>query len=196
MMTEQLDYFWKGTVVRLRATQKSDWEDWRREQQDSDAVRLMEWGIELPKSEASERAMSDEYDDFRSNYRRMFAIETHDNVLVGLINLSGMDQKNGTFGISFCINKQFRKNGYGLDAARIALRYAFHELRLQKCNSGCVSINEASRALHRKLGFREEGLRRRSIYMNGQYYDDLLLGLLREEFDEAEERRFANDQKK
>ncbi|MNI66139.1 putative ribosomal N-acetyltransferase YdaF [compost metagenome] len=130
--------------------------------------------------------MSETYDDFCNDFRRMFAIETHDNVLVGLTNMSAIDQKNGTFGFSISINKSYRKNGYALDAARIVMRYAFHELRLQKCNSGCVSINDASRALHLKLGFREEGLRRRTIYMNGQFYDDLVLGLLREEFDEAE----------
>lgn len=181
------NYFWQVALVRLRATRRSDWEVWRREQEDSEVVRLMEWSVELPKNEANELAMSEEYDDFKSKLRWMFAVETLDNVLVGFVNLSAPDYKNGTFGMSFCINSQYRHNGYGLDAARIVLRYAFHELRLQKCNSGCVSINAASRALHLKLGFKEEGLRRRSIYMNGRYYDDLMLGLLREEFDEAEE---------
>jgi RimJ/RimL family protein N-acetyltransferase len=61
---------------------------------------------------------------------------------------------------------------------------AFNEMRFQKCNSGCIDINETSIALHKALGFREEGRQRRSIYTNGRYYDNVLFGLTREEFDE------------
>jgi RimJ/RimL family protein N-acetyltransferase len=46
-----------------------------------------------------------------------------------------------------------------------------------------VDTNDASVRLHKKLGFIEEGRRRRQFFLNGRYYDDLLFGLLREEFE-------------
>lgn len=57
---------------------------------------------------------------------------------------------------------------------------------MQKNNSSCVEINEASLKFHKHLGFIEEGRRRRIIYMNGKFYDNILLGITREEFDEIE----------
>lgn len=34
-------YFWQGKKIRLRATQRSDWEQWKLESTDSEAIRLM-----------------------------------------------------------------------------------------------------------------------------------------------------------
>jgi RimJ/RimL family protein N-acetyltransferase len=44
------------------------------------------------------------------------------------------------------------------------------------------AYDTASLALHRKLGFVEEGRRRRAQFMAGPYHDEVLLGLTVEEF--------------
>jgi RimJ/RimL family protein N-acetyltransferase len=49
-----------------------------------------------------------------------------------------------------------------------------------------VDSNEASIQLHRKLGFVEEGRRRRQVFFNGKFHDDVLFGLTREEFEAQE----------
>ena len=59
---------------------------------------------------------------------------------------------------------------------------------MQKCNSACIEINEGSIRLHQKIGFKQEGRIRRNIYLNGKFYDDMLWGLLKEEFIENEEK--------
>ena len=71
----------------------------------------------------------------------------------------------------------------GRDAVRLLLKYCFWEQRYHKCNSACLHNNPASIRLHEKLGFRQEGCRREVCFMNGQYYDEVLFGLTREEFD-------------
>lgn len=180
-------YFWQGTKIRLRSTQKSDWKQWKIESSDSEAIRLMEWGIELPKNDIDVAEMSDKYDNFKDNFRKMFAIETlSNNQLVGFINLNSLDHKNGVFSFGLGVNREYRNSGYATEATRIVMRYGFYELRMQKCNSSCVEINEASLTFHKNLGFIEEGRRRRIIYMNGKFYDNILLGITREEFDVIE----------
>lgn len=160
---------------------------------DSEAIRLMEWGIELPKNDVDVDEMSDKYDNFKDNFRKMFAIETLSNhQLVGFINLNSLDHKNGVFSFGLGVNKEYRNNGYATEATRIIMRYGFYELRMQKCNSSCVEINEASLKFHRNLGFMEEGRRRRIIYMDGKFYDNILLGVTREEFDEIERQYSMN----
>jgi RimJ/RimL family protein N-acetyltransferase len=63
------------------------------------------------------------------------------------------------------------------------LRYGFQERRHQKCDSACTHDNEASLRLHRKLGFVEEGRRRRQWFFDGRYHDDILFGMTAEEFE-------------
>jgi len=62
------------------------------------------------------------------------------------------------------------------------LRYYFEELRYQKVTVSVYSFNEESIALHKRLGFKQEGCLRRMIYTRGQYFDRLLFGLTADEF--------------
>jgi RimJ/RimL family protein N-acetyltransferase len=65
----------------------------------------------------------------------------------------------------------------------ILLRYGFRERRYQKCNSACIQTNAASIALHKKLGFTEEGRVRRRWFYGGRYHDEVLFGMTVEEFE-------------
>jgi RimJ/RimL family protein N-acetyltransferase len=113
----------------------------------------------------------------------IFAIETLMGEDVGGISYHSRDRKNGIFGFGVVIDRPHRRQGYAEDAISILLRYGFRERRHQKCNSGCVHTNEASIALHKKLGFTEEGRVRRRWFFDGQYHDDLLFGMTVEEFE-------------
>lgn len=179
-------YYWQGNSIRLRATRREDWDVWKTESFDSESIRLLEAGIELPVTEASAEQLSERFDHFQDKHRIMFTIETLTEEVVGGINMSAVHHKSGTFSFGVRIYRNYRQKGYAEEAVRILLRYGFDELRLQKCNSGCVENNEGSIRLHTKLGFLEEGVRRRTIYTNGQYYDELLFGLTKEEFEENE----------
>lgn len=43
--------------------------------------------------------------------------------------------------------------------------------------------NPASIRLHQKLGFVEEGRRRRQWFYNGEFHDEILWGMTREEYE-------------
>jgi len=179
--------FWEGNKIRLRALRESDWEQRHKESSDSNGLRLFNSGVELPKTEEMVKEFIRKYVDFKNTEEMIvFAIESLEGEHVGGINLLSIDYKNGTFSVGLRIYRPHRNKGYGEEALRIVLRYAFLERRLQKCNSGCLSINVPSIAVHKRIGFQEEGLRRRCVYMNGKYYDELLFGLTREDFEENE----------
>lgn len=64
----------------------------------------------------------------------------------------------------------------------ILLRFMFGERRYHKCEVGIYAFNEASIALHHKLGFADEGRLRDHEYLAGRHHDLVLLGLTAEEF--------------
>jgi len=178
------DYFWAGERIRLRGLTENDAESAFANALDSPGRQVLQLGIELPTSvdalraELAKRAGCKDVDGVI-----VFAIEDSDRTYVGGISLHTPSLKNGTFGFGVNVDRRHRGSGYATEAVRILLRYCFHERRFQKCNSACVESNDASIALHKKLGFIEEGRRRRQYYLNGRFYDDILFGLTREEFD-------------
>jgi len=176
-------YFWQGEKVRLRPLCESDAESACIARLDSPARQDLQLGIELPTSvDAQKEALEKWFNCRETNGTIIFVIETLDGDDVGGISLHSMSQKNGVFSFGVNIDREHRRKGYAEEAVTILLRYCFLERRFQKCNSACVHTNEASIALHRKLGFSDEGRVRRHWFYNGRYYDDMMFGMTIEEF--------------
>lgn len=183
-------YYWQGERIRLRPMHVDDVALWLAEERsDSEAVRFLNYGMDLPKSEGAAKAFAARFAEFNNREERiMFSIETLEGELVGGINIHSMNQKNGTFETGSRIYRPFRGQGYGFEAKVIVLRYAFHELRFQKYNIRCLETNQSMISHAARLGCQAEGRIRRQIYTEGRYYDELIFGLTREEFDEMVDR--------
>ncbi len=180
------NYYWQGERVRLRPMHVNDAELWLAEERsDSEAVRFLNAGMDLPKSDYSAQQFAERYAEFNNRDERiMFSIETLDGELVGGINIHSMNHKNGTFETGSRIYRPFRGNGYGFDTKLIILRYAFYELRFQKYNIRCLDTNTPMINHANRLGCQAEGRIRRHIYTDGNFFDELIFGLTREEFDQ------------
>ncbi len=151
---------------------------------DSPTLALHQDGIVLPSSVELQRAWLEKAAGLNDDGMLRFALDNLDGATVGWVTLHSRDQKNGTFSFGVAVYHAFRGLGYAVDAVRIVLKYGFWEQRYQKCNSMCLHTNAASIRLHKKLGFLEEGRIRRNSFSNGEYQDEVLFGLTREEFDE------------
>lgn len=178
------NYFWQGEKIRLRPWRMEDVDLRFISSLDSPTVAFYQDGIELPTTVEHQKEWLEKVVSGENDSMIRFVMENMDGDTIGWITLHSRDQKNGTFGFGVCVYRDYRGNGYAVDAARIILKYGFWEQRYQKCNSACISINAASIRIHEKLGFIKEGQIRRSMFYNGAYCDDLLFGMTREEFDE------------
>ena len=109
-------YFWQGGRIRLRPMQRGDEKLWLSEEtSDSEATRLLGYGIELPKSEDAAAAFLEEHAEFNNKAKRiMFSIEALDGELVGGINIHSMNRKNGTFETGTRVYRAFRGRGVRL----------------------------------------------------------------------------------
>ena len=179
-------YYWQGERIRLRPMHVHDANLWLAEEgSDSSAVRFLNCGMDLPKSEHAAQAFAERYAEFNNKEERiMFSIETLDGELVGGMNIHSMDQKNGTFETGSRIYRPYRGKGYAFEAKIIILRYAFHELRYQKYTIHCLETNQPMINHANRLGCQAEGRLRRHVYTEGRYFDELIFGLTREEFDD------------
>jgi len=176
--------FWQGQRIRLRATEPEDAEVFHNWNLDSEMARSVDFvwpPTTLLSTQAwPQRMATQEFKDDIMN----FAIEDRQGNLVGSINSHSTNRRNGTFGYGVAVRDQYRGRGYASEAIVLLLRYFFAELRYQKVTVDVYAFNQPSIALHEKLGFQREGQLRRTIYTRGQYFDQFIYGMTREEFAE------------
>ncbi|HSD83118.1 MAG TPA: GNAT family protein [Anaerolineae bacterium] len=113
-----------------------------------------------------------------------FAIRTlTDDRLIGLIGLYVISwpHRDASLGIQIGERTDWGK-GYGTDALRVLMRYAFDELNLYRISLSVLAINARAIRAYEKCGFRAEGRERRMYAYEGQRWDEVHMGLLREEW--------------
>jgi diamine N-acetyltransferase len=174
----------KGKLVLLRPVQRADISYFLKWFNDPEVIQYL--GLYLPMTEMTEEKFIESLGTSRPATDVMLAIEAIDvdgSKPIGSIGLDSTSPKdhNGTFGIAIG-DKKYWSKGYGTEAARLIIRYGFEQLNLHRISSSVFSYNERSIRMHLKVGFREEGRRREAVYKNGAYYDEVILGLLREEW--------------
>ena len=182
--------YWEGRLVRLRAMRADDWRPhYHDEHADPEGVRCLHTGMALPTSPAASQRFFEHFAEFaRSDERIAFSIEDLAGTLVGGINLHSRQERHGTFETGSRVYEAYRGRGYAFDAKLLLLRYAFHELRLQKYVIRCLASNAPMQRHADRLGCQLEGRLRRQFFTDGEYRDELIYGLLREEFDALWER--------
>ena len=109
-----------------------------------------------------------------------FAIETLDDppVLVGHIGLRGAHPKHRCATLGIALGREYIGRGYGTDAMRVIVGYAFRELGLHRIQLSVASFNPAGIRAYEKAGFVEEGRHRESVLHDGRWYDQVLMSIL------------------
>jgi RimJ/RimL family protein N-acetyltransferase len=176
---------WQGERVRLRGIEPDDWEAFMRFDQESDDMRSGGMLFQPRSAEGYRRWAREQAEkppDVRSDDFDLAIESLAEKCVVGLIGTHLSDRRAGTFGCGLGVGREFQRQGYASEAVVLLLRYMFAERRFQKCNVGVYAYNAASLGLFAKLGFVEEGRRRRAEFMGGRYHDEVLLGMTVEEF--------------
>ena len=103
---------------------------------------------------------------------------------IGTTSLFGIDRRNrrAEFGISIG-EPECRGKGYGTEAARLTLDYAFTALGLHNVMLRVFEYNRAAIRSYEKAGFKEYGRRRECYLMGGRMWDDVHMDCLSTEFE-------------
>jgi diamine N-acetyltransferase len=105
---------------------------------------------------------------------------------VGYVLLHGLDLPNRTSEMGIRIgDASDRGKGYGTEATRLLLHYAFSVLSLHSVFLTTLEYNLAGQTAYKRAGFREIGRQREASWMNGRYYDMIFMDILAEEFDRS-----------
>jgi ribosomal-protein-alanine N-acetyltransferase len=103
------------------------------------------------------------------------------NKVIGGIRIFKSDRFTGKAEIGYVLGKNYWRQGYGTEALRALVKYAFSKLNLQRLEAAIYKENLASQALVKKLGFKKEGLRCRASrsLATGKLHDVAIYALLK-----------------
>jgi RimJ/RimL family protein N-acetyltransferase len=179
----------RGELVRLtseepelRAKREVQW------QRDTEFHRLADSDPAELNSEKKikEWAEKNAEDGFKPD-RYPFSIRVlDDDKLIGFVGL-WLDLVHSEAWIGIGIGERnYWGKGYGTDAMKLALQYAFMELGMQRVSLGLNEYNARALKSYEKAGFKLEGHTRQDMLREGKRYDSLWMGILRDEWFEMQ----------
>ncbi len=187
-MTDQL---FVGSLVRLKALDPaSASEAVARWELDSEYSRLESGDPAYPATARHIREVveGEEAREGDGDNEYLFAIHgLVDDRLLGFVDVTVTHWAHGDafLGIGIGERADWGK-GYGTDAMRVMLRYAFRELNLHRVSLTVFEYNPRAIRCYQKAGFVEEGRLRGWLNREGRRWDMIHMGILREEWERLE----------
>src|SRR3984957_18391151 len=105
-------------------------------------------------------------------------VELATGELAGDALLWGIDQHNRLAHVGLSLRPAFRGRGLGTDAVRVLCRYGFAILGLHRLQAETLAGNDAIIQAASRAGFAREGTLRISAWVNRNFADVVILGLL------------------
>ena len=166
----------EGKLVRLRAIGEEDLPSIHDMFNDPDVQRTI--SVNWPEPLAGTRQW---WEGSRANPTTAnFAIDMVAGELVGVCGLEGIDGAVRSAGLGIWIGRTYWDRGYGTDAVRTLCRFGLREMNLQRVGLAVYDNNPRGVHIYEKVGFKEEGRRRRAHFVDGRHVDVIVMGLLAE----------------
>ncbi len=167
--------------VTLRAIRRDDL--YRLCQFNNDVVIELSGGGDPPTPQTLQR-LEAEFDQDSSRGGRdgaRFAIEA-DGLFIGQCALFNFNAVHGTCELGIAIgDHDYLGKGYGREAIRLLLDYAFRLRNVRKVSLMVNSTNARAMGAYLACGFKEEGRLRRHVWSNGEYIDLVSMGIFADE---------------
>ncbi len=168
--------------VQLRAFEPEDVDTIVRWVNDEMVTRYLSDALIYPVSKADEQKWLESISG-TNHKEKVFAIETLNRELIGSVGLHNINwiERKAEMGIMIG-EKEFWNKGYGSDALHEVLRIAFEKMNLNRVYLRVYENNSRAIRVYEKCGFQKEGVLRQDHYRGHQYYDTLVMGILRSEY--------------
>jgi ribosomal-protein-alanine N-acetyltransferase len=104
------------------------------------------------------------------------------DVAIGIFQVRSLDPGFSTGEWGFAMGSQFWGTGIFVEAARLVLDFAFDVIGTERLEARAAVANGRGNGALRKIGAVQEGLLRRSFLRNGQHHDQVLWGILADDW--------------
>jgi RimJ/RimL family protein N-acetyltransferase len=173
----------EGKAVSLRLRDKEDvdflFEFWNNIDYYGDYEAIQP---QISKTEVEKRIESSTMSDAGVVWT-WFVVEKKDGAKIGFI-LYFTNQPRGWIELGYALLPSEMGKGYGTEAVQIMVDYLFLAKDIMRVQATTDQRNGASQRVLEKVGFKKEGIIRQSGFMRGEWVNDCLYSILREEWKE------------
>lgn len=174
-----------GTLVRLAAFDPEEMSKaFTRWDLNSEYVRLLNSSARPMQSAISAAKWMEKEVGEMSLASYFFSIRTlAEDRLIGHLNLDvvGWPGRDAFVGLGIGETDSWGR-GYGTDGMNVLLRFAFTEINLRRVSLSVFEYNPRAIRSYEKAGFRHEGHMRQYLNREGRRWNELFMGILREEW--------------
>jgi RimJ/RimL family protein N-acetyltransferase len=172
----------EGRNIRLRLRDKEDlgffFEFWNRLDYYGEYEAILP---QISRTEAQKRIENPASTDVQWTW---FVIEKKDGTKIGFI-IHFTVQPSGRIEIGYALVPDQMGKGYGTEALQILVDYLFLSKDIMRIQAATDTRNKPSQRILEKTGFKREGTIRKAGYVRGQWQDDYLYSILREEWKQS-----------
>ena len=115
----------------------------------------------------------------------VFGIELSEKkIIIGGIGISHINFYHGKAKVGYWLGEKYWNNGYGSEALKAIIDFAFRRLKLNRLEANVFVGNPSSGKLLEKFGFKQEGLERKFVRCkaDGKIKDEYIYGLLKSDY--------------
>lgn len=166
----------------LRAFEPEDYKTiikWRRDEE----INNMLSGTKFFFSEANEKEwVLKAIEDSKSIKLAVCDVTNH--VHIGNVYITDINYINRSCHSHILIGeKAYWGKGFATEAMHLLIDFMFNERGMNRIVANVLEHNTASIKMHEKCGYKKEGLLRQSIYKNGRFQNQVVLALLRGDYE-------------
>jgi RimJ/RimL family protein N-acetyltransferase len=113
----------------------------------------------------------------------MRLIFTVDGARAGFTKFYQINRANNNCTLGADLHQSYRGKGLANPMWKLMLNKCFDDIGLHRVSLTAAEFNEISQRVYRRLGFKEEGKLIQSLYRKGKYYDQIMMYLLRNDWE-------------
>lgn len=132
----------------------------------------------------NKKQQSDWFQKLEADNKRQRLVVKDGNKKIGLIRLDQIDYQNKSVCVGLDIDGAYRGQGYSVPIYKKLFSFLFKENDYHRVWLLVADYNLRARHIYIKLGFKEEGIQRKSLLRNRNYSDMIMMSILQEEYNE------------
>lgn len=169
-------------AIALRPVRPDDWQAIHAWAHRDDVCEYQSWGPNSPGE--TREFVSDVLAEAarRPRNRYTWCSVTPSGDVVGIVEVTVRSRRWRCAEVGYTVHPDHWRRGYATRMARLAVDFAFAELRMHRVEATCDPRNVGSARVLRNIGMTHEGRRRHSLEIRDGWRDSDLFGVLEDEW--------------
>ncbi|HHX69035.1 MAG TPA: GNAT family N-acetyltransferase [Gallicola sp.] len=172
-----------GERIYLRAFELEDYKTLTKWRNDRDITKSLGGNYFFVSSEREKKWIENSIFNDEHNLRLAICLNEN-NEYIGNVNLTNLDwiNRNAEFSI-FIGEKKYWGKGYATESTKLILDFGFSQRNLYRIYLTVLEDNKSAIHIYNKLGFKTEGVLRKSLFKDNKYHNLIIMSILKEEFE-------------